>query len=249
MDLCKGRKSPLTGKDVIVVGAGGIADGRGVAMALALGAQAVWVGTRFVASKEASAAPRFQQAIVKAGHSDTVQTLIYSGRPSGYNSSRIVTTRGVLMNYLYPSFLIDSACAPHSLRQQLVRFSLLSFLNSSTNIIVSNRETKRSDDIKKLTASGQVPYYAEMEQMKSSGKEPSPEQMIESAPLISKPFFLGRKRNNMADYVCFSGSSGWKHRRGAARRRDRPKHDEGGRAGDQGNERWSRQALNSVVVT
>ena len=36
-----------------VVAAGGIYDGRGVAMALALGAQAVWVGTRFVCAKEA----------------------------------------------------------------------------------------------------------------------------------------------------------------------------------------------------
>lgn len=80
-DLCKGHKSPLTGKDVIVIGAGGIADGRGVAMALALGASGVWVGTRFVNSKEAGASPRFQQAVIKAKHDETVRTLIYSGRP------------------------------------------------------------------------------------------------------------------------------------------------------------------------
>jgi hypothetical protein len=34
VDLCKGRKSPLTGQDVVVVAAGGIADGRGLAAAL-----------------------------------------------------------------------------------------------------------------------------------------------------------------------------------------------------------------------
>lgn len=81
VDLCKGRVSPLTGKPVIVLGAGGISDGRGMAMALALGASGVWVGTRFVNSKEAGASPRFQRAIIEAGHGDTVRTLIYSGRP------------------------------------------------------------------------------------------------------------------------------------------------------------------------
>jgi len=34
VDICRGRKSPLTGRDVIVVAAGGIADGRGLAAAL-----------------------------------------------------------------------------------------------------------------------------------------------------------------------------------------------------------------------
>merc|ERR1719356_1700229 len=52
VDLVRGKMSPLTGKQVSVVAAGGIFDGRGLAMALSLGADAVWVGTRFVASKE-----------------------------------------------------------------------------------------------------------------------------------------------------------------------------------------------------
>ena len=54
-DLCRGRTSPLTGEPVRVVAAGGIFDGRGLAMALSLGASAVWVGTRFLASLEADA--------------------------------------------------------------------------------------------------------------------------------------------------------------------------------------------------
>uniref|UniRef100_A0A0G4G6N6 Uncharacterized protein n=1 Tax=Chromera velia CCMP2878 TaxID=1169474 RepID=A0A0G4G6N6_9ALVE len=81
VDICKGRKSPLTGHPVYVVAAGGIFDGRGLAMSLALGAQAVWVGTRFVCAKEAGAPPRHQKAIVKAGYHDTMRTLVYTGRP------------------------------------------------------------------------------------------------------------------------------------------------------------------------
>ena len=42
----------FTGQDIFVVAAGGISDGRGLAMALCLGANAVWVGTRFICAEE-----------------------------------------------------------------------------------------------------------------------------------------------------------------------------------------------------
>lgn len=81
VDACKGAKSPLTGGDVLVVAAGGIFDGRGLAMGLSLGAQGVWVGTRFVASTEAGCPKRHSQAVVDAKCEDTVRTIIYTGRP------------------------------------------------------------------------------------------------------------------------------------------------------------------------
>ena len=81
VDLCKGHRSPLTGQPVAVLGAGGIYDGRGLAAALALGAAAVWVGTRFVAAEEAAVGPRHQQAVVNTSSDDTVRTTIFSGRP------------------------------------------------------------------------------------------------------------------------------------------------------------------------
>jgi NAD(P)H-dependent flavin oxidoreductase YrpB (nitropropane dioxygenase family) len=81
VDACKGKLSPLTGKQVLVVAAGGIYDGRGVAAALSLGASGVWVGTRFVASLESKAPPRHVNAVVKAGSDDTIRTTIYTGRP------------------------------------------------------------------------------------------------------------------------------------------------------------------------
>jgi NAD(P)H-dependent flavin oxidoreductase YrpB (nitropropane dioxygenase family) len=59
-----------------VLSAGGIADGRGLAAALALGADGVLLGTRFMATPEAPIHPNFKQAIVKSDGHDTVLTEI-----------------------------------------------------------------------------------------------------------------------------------------------------------------------------
>ena len=55
-----------------VVAAGGIADGRGMAAALALGASGVWLGTRFLASEEANAHPAYRRRLLAASEADTV---------------------------------------------------------------------------------------------------------------------------------------------------------------------------------
>jgi enoyl-[acyl-carrier protein] reductase II len=54
-----------------VIAAGGIADGRGLAAALALGAEAVQMGTRLLATREATLHPLYKQAILTAGDGDT----------------------------------------------------------------------------------------------------------------------------------------------------------------------------------
>jgi NAD(P)H-dependent flavin oxidoreductase YrpB (nitropropane dioxygenase family) len=64
---------------VPVVAAGGIADGRGVAAALALGAAGACLGTRFLASTEAAVHPLYQQHIVGAQEGDTVYTTLFDG--------------------------------------------------------------------------------------------------------------------------------------------------------------------------
>lgn len=45
------------------------------------GADGVWIGTRFVASEEAGAPLKHKELVLTAGYSDTIRTLIYSGRP------------------------------------------------------------------------------------------------------------------------------------------------------------------------
>lgn len=62
---------------VPVVAAGGIADGRGVAAAFALGASAVLVGTRLVASAEAWAHDEYKRRIVAADVDDVARTRIF----------------------------------------------------------------------------------------------------------------------------------------------------------------------------
>jgi NAD(P)H-dependent flavin oxidoreductase YrpB (nitropropane dioxygenase family) len=57
---------------VPVVAAGGIADGRGLAAALALGAAGAWIGTRFLASEEAAIHPRYRERLFMARETDTV---------------------------------------------------------------------------------------------------------------------------------------------------------------------------------
>ena len=56
---------------VPVIAAGGIADGRGLAAAMALGASGAWIGTRFLASEEAAIHPRYRELLFEASESDT----------------------------------------------------------------------------------------------------------------------------------------------------------------------------------
>lgn len=64
-----------------VVAAGGIGDGRGLAAALALGAQGVQMGTRFVCSEECVAHQAYKEKILKARDRSTVVT----GQTTGYS--------------------------------------------------------------------------------------------------------------------------------------------------------------------
>lgn len=60
----KGKTSPLTGKPIQLVAAGGIHNGRGVAAALSMGCSAVWIGTAFVVAEEAGASAAHQKEII-----------------------------------------------------------------------------------------------------------------------------------------------------------------------------------------
>lgn len=72
--------------EIPVIAAGGIADGRGLAAALMLGADGVWMGTRFMATPEWGGKPWVRDRLLTAGADDTVLTRAYDlalARPFG----------------------------------------------------------------------------------------------------------------------------------------------------------------------
>ena len=68
------------GDRVPVVAAGGLFDGRGLAASLALGADGVWIGTRFIATPEARSTPGYKDALLRTAEDGTVISRAFTGK-------------------------------------------------------------------------------------------------------------------------------------------------------------------------
>lgn len=79
---------------VPVIAAGGIADGRGIAAAFALGASAVQIGTAYLFCPEANVDPLYRQALSSAYDDRTIITNIFTGRPARAIVNRVVRELG-----------------------------------------------------------------------------------------------------------------------------------------------------------
>lgn len=91
--------------DVPVVATGGIADGRGVAAALALGASAVQIGTAFLRCPEAAIHPAWAAALAASAPEDTIVSRVFSGRAGRSVSTayvRAATAEGAPSPAPYP---------------------------------------------------------------------------------------------------------------------------------------------------
>ncbi len=88
---------------VPVVAAGGIADGRGLAAVLVLGAAAAQVGTAFLLCPEALTTPVHRQALAGGSVDDTVLTNVFTGRPARGRRNRLVDELGPMADDA-PSF-------------------------------------------------------------------------------------------------------------------------------------------------
>jgi len=98
--------------EVPVIAAGGIADGRGIVAALALGASAVQMGSAYLRSPEARIAPLHLEALERMSDEDTALTNIFTGRPARGIVNRVMREMGP-MSDLAPAFpLAGGALAP-----------------------------------------------------------------------------------------------------------------------------------------
>ena len=68
------------GDKVPIVAAGGLFDGRGLAASMALGADGVWIGTRFIATPEAQAVNGYKDALIRIHEDGTVISKSYTGK-------------------------------------------------------------------------------------------------------------------------------------------------------------------------
>jgi nitronate monooxygenase len=107
-----------------VIASGGIMDGRGVAAALVLGAEAAQLGTAFLVCDEAGAPEAYKQAILDARESETRVTRAFSGRPA----------RGIINSFMteigddVPPFPIQNSLT-RPLRNEAAKRGRIEFLN------------------------------------------------------------------------------------------------------------------------
>jgi nitronate monooxygenase len=80
----------VAGRNIPVVAAGGIADGRGLVAAMALGAAGILLGTRFVATRESLAPESWKRAILKFASDATAVTTVFTGLPARVLRNRFV---------------------------------------------------------------------------------------------------------------------------------------------------------------
>lgn len=114
-----------------VLAAGGIVDGRGLVAALALGAQGVVMGTRFVATEEATVGPAYRAAVLEVGSDDTVRTRCFTGktlrsirnryieewerepqRIRPFPEQAVISVQNRVMNFHLPDADRDRSCMP-----------------------------------------------------------------------------------------------------------------------------------------
>jgi nitronate monooxygenase len=96
---------------VPVIASGGIMDGRGIVAALALGAEAVQMGTAFLTCHEAGIPDVYKEAILKAHEDQTRITRAFSGRPA----------RGIVNRFMTEMEPAEAAIPPFPIQNSLTR--------------------------------------------------------------------------------------------------------------------------------
>lgn len=172
-----------------------LSTGAGLAMALAFGAQAVWVGTRFICAKEAGAPPRHQvgRLLPHARVHDTLACCAASGdwsRLLGHHSHRDL-------------YRPTDAHPEESLRDALVHK-----LRKNARCAMlprARREENRQDEIKELCDNGIVPYTTDLEDKPGSDGKSKLDDIPPITAATFRPLLMGQaagtKRNARARLV------------------------------------------------
>ncbi len=139
---------PLVARQIKVplIAAGGFFDGRGLAAALVLGADAVSMGTRFTVTQESRVHMNFKQLCIKATEQDTLYADVFDGLPG-----RVLKSPGAeaMLKRRFP--LVDSARSALQVKQ-LLNLSLPQFIGLSWSMLRS--EEARSLLVQARSAEG-----------------------------------------------------------------------------------------------
>ncbi len=134
-----------------VIAAGGIADGRGIAAALALGAAGVQIGTAFLTTAESGIAAPYRAALMASDGSDTQPTRALSGRPARCIVNRYMATMEAHEGDLPDFPLMNTVTGP--LRKASAAAGSPDFLSMSSGQAVGlNREATAAELVERLVA-------------------------------------------------------------------------------------------------
>ena len=135
--------------NVPIIAAGGIADGRGIAAALALGAAGVQIGTAFLTCEESSVPQVHQDSLMASDGSNTALTKVFSGRPARGIQNRYMDELSAIEEELLDFPLMNTLTGP--LRKQSASNQSADFVAQwSGQAVGLNRKTNVSDLIESL---------------------------------------------------------------------------------------------------
>jgi NAD(P)H-dependent flavin oxidoreductase YrpB (nitropropane dioxygenase family) len=139
--------------DTMLLASGGIADGRGLAAALALGADGAWIGTRLVATSEANVHQQYKDRLVKAEGRDTVRTRIFGKHHPDFNPIRVLRNR-VVSQWHEREALVPADNGAEPIVGAMDMFGVRTELRKFTNLVPTPSAEGDFDELPLLSGQG-----------------------------------------------------------------------------------------------
>jgi NAD(P)H-dependent flavin oxidoreductase YrpB (nitropropane dioxygenase family) len=139
--------------ELMLLASGGIADGRGLAAALALGADGAWIGTRFVATSEANVHQQYKNRLVQAQGEDTVRTRIFGKHHPDFNPIRVLRNR-VVREWHERELEVPSDNSEQKIVGTMDMFGVRTDLRKFTNLVPTPTAEGDFDELPLLSGQG-----------------------------------------------------------------------------------------------